>query len=119
MGKYDSPRKSQPGRTSHAQPARLPYVPTVRRSALEEDAWKNGSQAKTEPGLGDAWDHAFDGLEDEPLPVPDLAPEEETQIVARKVIMPPIPEAARKQKVIDPLAMLEAATIRATPRTRG
>lgn len=120
MGKYDSPRKSYPGRVSQPQAGRLSYVPTVCRSALDEQTFQGEGMEAAEGAAASVWDDAFDGLDgsDEPLPVPDMGPEDETKIVARTIVIPPIPEAAKKPKLMDPLAMLEAATIRSTPKPR-
>ncbi len=141
MGKYDSLRKSQvPRHSAHALTPGLSYVPTVCRSVLQEDG--SDTQAEQDPWVDfsmdamDAMDAADEEI-DEPLPVPDL--EEDTRIVPRTTAIQPIgsasaqmrpiqcttqiktrsPVAPRVQALLsDPLAMLEAATIRNVPKRR-
>lgn len=133
MGKYDS-RNGQAQRLSaHALTPGLSYVPTVCRSVLAVDE-ETVSEPEFVTHLADtldgesAWDVALAGIDEdleEPLPVPEL--EEEARTVPRTTQMQPIQGATtfvvqrpapRATPLIDPLAMLEAATIRNVPRTR-
>lgn len=136
MAKQDSLRKSQVARHgAHALTPGLNHVPTVCRSVLDDesfadlDAGTDQSLAPVGQDLATPWDLALKGLADEldePLPVPVL--EEETRIVARPALMQPLTAPTpvitraletRKKAALDPMAMLEAATIRNVPRRRS
>jgi len=132
MGKYDSPRKSVATRASAAALSpQFNYVPTVCRTALDEDAWREArpSLPAAAPSVAPVSSVQSAGAsplsnielygadDDEPLPVPEMGVPKETQIVARRVVPPPIPAAARPKAPIDTMAMLEAATVWGKPRT--
>lgn len=131
MAKYDSPRKSVPTRASAAALSpQFNYVPTVCRTALDEDAWRKaqadlpaaGPSVAPVSSVQNAVASAMSNMEflgaddDEPLPVPEMGVPKETQIVARRVVPPPIPAVARSKAPFDPMAMLEAATVWGKPR---
>ncbi len=119
MAKYDRPRKSLPVR--HGAYSQAPqYFPTVRRQALAEAGWQQQPQTgAATSATADVTREVCEVLDlvdviedDDALPVPEAGVPKETQIVsrrpARRTAPPPLP---RPRPVVDPLAMLAAATI--------
>lgn len=106
------------------------YVPTVCRTALDEDAWREAQPdlppaapsvapvSSVQNAVASAMSNIeiFGADDDEPLPVPEMGVPKETQIVARRAVPPPVPAAARPKAPIDTMAMLEAATVWGKPR---